>query len=233
MYLLEVDVAFGLIFLKSRKLFPLSSWSHVYKIQFAATRCSGLNTGTVPVKHLGTYQTSSHLFDYWITICKALVNKLQPGPITNLVIYRNPNYCFIEFVSLLNLFTKYKTFTTVVSNQVQTLASLVWCGICAKITHGLGSKATHGLEKPEIDACDNNVWVTRVQLSNFVTRVENFRTSLACNSCQNEKRLHCVYIFILLYFLFFYFLFRVKREKFRNNWVINRENRHCGTLHLE
>ena len=57
--------------------------------------------------------------------------------------------------------------------------------------------------------------------------------SMACNSCQNEKRLHCVYIFILLYFFFIIFLFRVKREKFRNNRVINRENRHRGTtLHV-
>ena len=31
--------------------------------------------------------------------------------------------------------------------------------------------------------------------------------AMACNSCQNEKRLHCVYIFILLYyFILFYFI---------------------------
>ena len=32
---------------------------------------------------------------------------------------------------------------------------------------------------------------------------------MACNSCQNEKRLHCVYICILLYY-FFIFLFFIQ-----------------------
>ena len=48
------------------------------------------------------------------------------------------------------------------------------------------------------------------------------------------KKDYIAYIFLFYcIFLFFYFLFRVKREKFRNNRVINRENRHRGTLHLE
>ena len=48
------------------------------------------------------------------------------------------------------------------------------------------------------------------------------------------KKDYIAYIFLFYcIFLFFYFLFRVKREKFRNNRVINRENRHRGTLHLD